>query len=247
MANLTVELIKDEVSRSAAGDTEMHYGYPFTVAANNALDAIMTEAQAAPLLYSGRVKVKGELEAAVAARLDAIVKRGLFDAASVALATATLNRVNAQATLTDASAKVVAAQVIETAAQAAYDAVDDIYDAAVIALAAASDAYDTAIASAVSTGATSETPAVTAFTVGAVTGTTVVIASFTGSDNKAVAAYIITESNTVPAIDAAGWNAVKPVEYTSATATTKDIYPWVKDAAGRISGVFATPRNVAFV
>lgn len=89
-------------------------------------------------------------------------------------------------------------------------------------------------------------PVVTAFAVGAVNGQTVAITSFTGTDNIAVTGYLITESSAQPSAGAAGWSGTAPPFYTSATPEVKDLYPWIKDAAGNVSAA-ATPVNVTFV
>ena len=68
------------------------------------------------------------------------------------------------------------------------------------------------------------------------------ITAFTASEVGVY--FIVTESSTPPAVDAAGWNLSAPATYTVSTDGTFTLYPWVKDAAGNVSAEFATPRTV---
>ena len=247
MANLLVVLIKNEVTRTAIGGVEKHYGYDFTVQSDLTLETIVTEAQAGLLMYAGRVKVKGETAPALAARLDVIVKKAAMDAAKVALDAANEDVVHKLATLTEATAAVVAKQVIETAADAAWDAAVIVATDADTAWDTAVSDYGTALALALSTGATVETPTVATFTVGSPTLLVVPVTAFTSTDNKAVTGWIIVEGATPPAIDAAGWLSAAPTSFTGSSAAEKVLYPWVKDASGRISAVFGSPRTVTFL
>lgn len=70
------------------------------------------------------------------------------------------------------------------------------------------------------------------------------ITTFTASDDSGVAAYLITQSNTAPNSNHAGWTASAPTTYTVAGNGSYTLYPWVKDSAGNISSVHATPSNV---
>ncbi|HVP49965.1 MAG TPA: fibronectin type III domain-containing protein, partial [Candidatus Bathyarchaeia archaeon] len=79
-------------------------------------------------------------------------------------------------------------------------------------------------------------PTVSAFTIPATaTALTVPITSFAATDNVGVTGYIVTESSTAPSATAAGWTAVAPSSYTFATAGSKRLYAWAKDAAGNVS------------
>ena len=71
------------------------------------------------------------------------------------------------------------------------------------------------------------------------------ITAFTASE--AGVYFIVTESSTPPAVDAAGWNLTAPTTYTVADLGAYTLYPWVKDAAGNISSVFGSPRAVSVV
>ena len=156
MANLHIVLLKDEVTRTATGGKELHYGTEFTVQADKSLETVVTEAVSSPMLVACRVKVKGEDAPALAARVAANSAEVTADLAFDALAEANTALAAAAATLAEVSAAVVALQAIETAADAAWDD-------AVAAASDASDAYDltvsdlvTAAALAVSTAASVE-------------------------------------------------------------------------------------------
>jgi hypothetical protein len=85
-------------------------------------------------------------------------------------------------------------------------------------------------------------PTVTAFTMPATSATLAVpITSFTATDNVAVTGYILTESATAPSAAGSGWSATAPSSHTFATAGTKTLYSWAKDAAGNVS----TSRNAS--
>ncbi|MEW6117830.1 MAG: hypothetical protein AB1553_13180 [Nitrospirota bacterium] len=78
-------------------------------------------------------------------------------------------------------------------------------------------------------------PIVTGFTVPATANTLTVSVSMTATDNVGVTGYLVNESATAPAAGAAGWSATAPTSYTFATAGTKTLYAWAKDAAGNVS------------
>ncbi len=79
-------------------------------------------------------------------------------------------------------------------------------------------------------------PAVTAFTIPATATTLIVpVTTFTATDNVAVTGYILTETATAPTAGATGWSATPPANYTFATAGSKTLYAWAKDAAGNVS------------
>jgi hypothetical protein len=82
----------------------------------------------------------------------------------------------------------------------------------------------------------STAPTITAFALPATSNTlTVTISSFTATDDVGVTGYIITESNTAPAVGDAGWSSSAPATYVCATADIYTLYAWAKDAAGNIS------------
>jgi hypothetical protein len=61
------------------------------------------------------------------------------------------------------------------------------------------------------------------------------ITSFTATDNVGVTGYLVNESATVPAASASGWTSTAPASYTFATAGSKTLYAWAKDAADNVS------------
>lgn len=79
-------------------------------------------------------------------------------------------------------------------------------------------------------------PTVTAFVIPATSSSlTVPITTFTATDTVGVTGYIVTETATAPLAGAAGWTATPPANYTSATAGSKTLFAWAKDAAGNVS------------
>lgn len=79
-------------------------------------------------------------------------------------------------------------------------------------------------------------PTVTSFTIPASASTlAVAIASLTATDNVAVTGYLVNESATKPLASAAGWTANAPASYTFASAGSKTLYAWARDAAGNVS------------
>jgi hypothetical protein len=79
-------------------------------------------------------------------------------------------------------------------------------------------------------------PVVKAFSIPATSSTlTVPVSSFTATDNVGVTGYLVTESSSTPLAGDAGWSATAPASYDFATAGTKMLYAWAKDAAGNIS------------
>ena len=72
----------------------------------------------------------------------------------------------------------------------------------------------------------------------------IAITDFTASDDTGVTGYMITETSTVPAFDAAGWEATVPSTYTVASAGYYTLYPWAKDEAGNVSAVYGSPADV---
>ncbi len=81
-------------------------------------------------------------------------------------------------------------------------------------------------------------PVITSFLL-PTTGTslTVPITSLQVTEALGVAGYYVSESNIKPALDAAGWQVVKPVTYTFSSIGAKYLYAFVKDVAGNISEV----------
>ncbi|MBU1102666.1 fibronectin type III domain-containing protein [Patescibacteria group bacterium] len=87
-------------------------------------------------------------------------------------------------------------------------------------------------------GGTGDTtaPTVSAFTIpSTATSLTVSISSFAATDNVGVSGYMITETATAPSASATGWSASAPTSYTFASAGSKTLYAWTKDAAGNVS------------
>ena len=82
-------------------------------------------------------------------------------------------------------------------------------------------------------------PVVGTFTVPATATTATVTVSVAATDNVAVTGYLITESATAPAADAAGWTANAPTSYAFSNLpqglSNKTLYAWAKDAAGNVS------------
>ncbi len=79
-------------------------------------------------------------------------------------------------------------------------------------------------------------PTVNAFSIPPTSSSlTVSITSLVASDNVGVTGYQITESSAAPAAGATGWTASSPSSYTFASAGTKTLYAWAKDAAGNVS------------
>lgn len=80
-------------------------------------------------------------------------------------------------------------------------------------------------------------PTVTSFSVPATSASlTVTITAFAATDDTAVTGYLVTESATAPAANAAGWSAAAPGSYTFASEGSKTLFAWAKDAAGNVSG-----------
>jgi hypothetical protein len=67
------------------------------------------------------------------------------------------------------------------------------------------------------------------------TSLTVAIA-VSATDSVGVTGYMVTESATAPAANAAGWLASAPTSYAFGSASTKTLYAWAKDAAGNVGG-----------
>jgi hypothetical protein len=63
----------------------------------------------------------------------------------------------------------------------------------------------------------------------------VAVTSFEANDNVACTGYMITETNTPPLADDAGWSPTEQATFTFSTAGVKTAYAWAKDAAGNVS------------
>jgi hypothetical protein len=91
-------------------------------------------------------------------------------------------------------------------------------------------------------------PTVTAFTVPATATTlTIAISSFTATDNVGVTGYLVNELATAPSATAAGWSATAPISYTFATAGSKTLYAWAKDAAGNVSASLSASTIITLI
>ena len=85
-------------------------------------------------------------------------------------------------------------------------------------------------------GTDTTAPSVTVFAIPSASNSlTVAITSLTATDNVGVSGYLLTETATKPSATAFGWTSGKPTSYTFATAGTKTLYAWAKDAAGNVS------------
>lgn len=81
-----------------------------------------------------------------------------------------------------------------------------------------------------------EKPIITSFSIPTTsTSKTITLSSFSVTDNVLVTGYLLSESSSTPAIDAAGWSATKQTTYRFSTVGSKTLYAWAKDAAGNIS------------
>jgi hypothetical protein len=79
-------------------------------------------------------------------------------------------------------------------------------------------------------------PVVTAFNIPSASSSLIApVSSFTATDNVGVTGYLVTESASTPLAGDAGWSATAPASYEFATAGTKTLYAWAKDAAGNVS------------
>jgi hypothetical protein len=79
-------------------------------------------------------------------------------------------------------------------------------------------------------------PVVTAFVIPTASSSlTVPITALTATDNVGVTGFLLTETSAVPAVTATGWTATALASYTCASAGTKTLYAWAKDAAGNVS------------
>jgi hypothetical protein len=78
-------------------------------------------------------------------------------------------------------------------------------------------------------------PTIISFTMPATaTALTVAVTTFTATDNVGVTGFMITEVNSTPLVDDAGWTETAPTSFTFSSAGQKTAYAWAKDAAGNI-------------
>ncbi|MEI6206152.1 MAG: hypothetical protein WCP20_05170 [Desulfuromonadales bacterium] len=89
-------------------------------------------------------------------------------------------------------------------------------------------------------------PVVTNFTAPpSATSLTVTGIIVTATDAGGVTGYLLTEDSTAPLPSAAGWSA-SVTQFTFASAGSKTLYAWAKDAAGNVSAVY-TPVSISIV
>jgi len=80
-------------------------------------------------------------------------------------------------------------------------------------------------------------PIITGFSAPAASNSpTVTGITLTAVEPSGVSGYLLTESATAPATDAAGWSATVPTSYTFASAGPKTLYAWAKGVAGVSAG-----------
>jgi hypothetical protein len=79
-------------------------------------------------------------------------------------------------------------------------------------------------------------PTITSFSIPATsTRLTIPITALAATDDVGVAGYMVKESATAPAASAVGWSRRPSRTYRFASAGTKTLYAWAKDAAGNVS------------
>ena len=79
-------------------------------------------------------------------------------------------------------------------------------------------------------------PAISSFSIPSTSSSlTVPVSSFSATDDKAVAGYLLTESSAAPQSGDAAWVSSAPSSYTFSQDGVRTLYAWVKDAAGNIS------------
>ena len=77
------------------------------------------------------------------------------------------------------------------------------------------------------------------------TSLSIPIPAFTPNDSTPPAsAYLITVSNTQPLSTDGGWSSSVPATYLVPDTGSYNLYPWVKDASGNVSPVYASPLSV---
>jgi len=70
------------------------------------------------------------------------------------------------------------------------------------------------------------------------------IQNFSGTDNVAIAGYLITESPQTPAIDDPAWRDSPPKQWLLTGGGQFNLYAWVKDVEGNISSPVSVPVNI---
>jgi len=91
-------------------------------------------------------------------------------------------------------------------------------------------------------------PTVSAFSIPSTsTSLTISIDSFTATDNYYVDGYKLTESSSAPLAGDSGWTGTAPTTYTFATAGSKTLYAWAKDAAGNVSAAQSDTIEVSLI
>ena len=90
-------------------------------------------------------------------------------------------------------------------------------------------------------------PVVTSFKILATPNSlTVAVSPFIATDNAGVTGYLVTNSSTLPDVNAAGWSASAPTSYTFPVAGVVTAYAWVKDAANNVSASVSATSSLAF-
>lgn len=88
-------------------------------------------------------------------------------------------------------------------------------------------------------------PTVDSFTVtNLVNSLTVPVTAFTATDNVGVTGYLITASNSIPSLSDPKWTVTAPGSYLAASAGSKTLYAWARDAAGNISASSTATVNI---
>jgi len=79
-------------------------------------------------------------------------------------------------------------------------------------------------------------PIVTAFDIPSTSTTlTVPVSPFNATDNIGVTGRLLTETATTPSPTSGSWSSTTPTSYTFASAGSKTLYAWARDAAGNVS------------
>ncbi|MGQ8338409.1 cadherin domain-containing protein [Sunxiuqinia sp. A32] len=79
-------------------------------------------------------------------------------------------------------------------------------------------------------------PTITGFSIPSTsTSLTIDIQSFTATDNVQINGYFLSENNVNPSSSDENWVSSQPAFYTFSSEGEKNLYAWVKDAAGNIS------------
>lgn|GEM_PF-2350196 len=96
-------------------------------------------------------------------------------------------------------------------------------------------------------------PVVTAFVYHTESGSlTATIERFSATDNVAVSGYLVSESSAPPSSTDSGWTSAPPSSHALASAESKTLYAWARDAAGNVSTVkgftpaYSLQKKVAF-